>query len=255
MAELKQIQRSRMIDGRVLSNEALTQRLYALRVEVGTSHFEAGQFARLELLINGEKVARPYSLVSISGDPIEEFFYNTVPNGQLSNALAELRKDDIVGVSQPPTGFFVLDGVPDARDLWLIATGTGLGPYLSLLRTRQLWERFENVVLVHGVPYCEELVYQGVINPLQLLHPERFKYISCVSREGNPTGLSGRITEALGSGQLETLAGIRISKSTSSIMLCGNHSMINDMQALLSERGLQKHLRHKPGQIITEQYF
>lgn len=255
MAELKQIQRSKIIEGRVVSNEALAQRLYALRVEVGPSHFEAGQFARLELLINGEKVARPYSLVSISGDPIEEFFYNTVPSGQLSNALAELRKDDIVGVSQPPTGFFVLDGVPDARDLWLIATGTGLGPYLSLLRTHQLWERFENVVLVHGVPYCEELVYQGVINQLQLLYPERFRYISCISREANPTGLSGRITETLGSGQLETLAGIRISKSTSSIMLCGNHSMINDTQALLSERGLQKHMRHKPGQIISEQYF
>lgn len=255
MAELKQIQRSRMIESRVLSNEALTQRLYALRVEVGPSQFEAGQFARLELLINGEKVARPYSLVSTPGDPVQEFFFNTVPDGQLSNALAELRKDDVVGVSSPPTGFFVLDGVPDARDLWLIATGTGLGPYLSLLRTPHLWERFVNVVLVHGVPYCEELVYQGVINQLLKHYSDRFKYISCVSREDNPIGFSGRVTESLDSGDLERLAGAGISKSTSSIMLCGNHSMINDMQALLSKRDMQRHLRHKPGQIIAEQYF
>ncbi len=255
MSVLRQIQRSRMIDGRVLSNEALTKRLYALRLDVESLQFEAGQFVRLELDIDGEKVARPYSLVNIPGDPVVEVFFNTVPGGKLSNALAALQKNDSVAVSQPASGFFILAEIPSARDLWLVATGTGLGPYLSILRTGQLWERYENVVLVHGVPYCEELVYQDVINLVQSKYPERFRYLSCVSREKNPTGLNGRITDTLNRGDLERSVGFPISKATSSVMLCGNHNMIKDIQSILAARGMQKHLHHKPGQILTEQYF
>jgi len=250
-----QIARSEMRNGQVLSNTALTKRLYALRIEVELLPFEAGQFVRLELVIDGVKVARPYSLVNKPGDPVAEVFFNTVPGAQLSNALAVLRKSGTVAVSQPATGFFVLDGTPVARDLWLIATGTGLGPYLSILRTPQLWERFENVVLVHGVPLREELVYQDVINLVQEMYADRFGYISCVSREANPAGITGRITDALRCGELERRAGLPITASDSSVMLCGNHSMINDMRLLLAERNMQRHLRHKPGQILTEQYF
>jgi ferredoxin--NADP+ reductase len=244
-----------MIDGRVLSNEALTKRLYALRLEVMSLQFEAGQFVRLELDIDGEKVARPYSLVSVPGDPVAEVFFNTVPGGQLSNALAALEENDHVAVSQPATGFFTLDGTPAARDLWLIATGTGLGPYLSILRTGKAWDKFENVVLVHGVPYLEELVYKDVIKSIEAKYLKRFRYITCVSRESNPTGLNGRITESLGCGDLERSAGIPISKTTSSVMLCGNHNMISDVKSILAERDMQMHLHHKPGQILTEQYF
>jgi ferredoxin/flavodoxin---NADP+ reductase len=250
-----QIVRTEMINGRVLSNVALSRRLYSLRIEAELLPFAAGQFVRLELVIDGVKVARPYSLVNKPGDPVAEVFFNPVPGGQLSNALAALRKDDAVAISQPATGFFVLDETPVARDLWLIATGTGLGPYLSILRTPMLWERFDNVVLVHGVPMREELVYQDVITPVQKLYPDRFRYLSCVSREENPSGFTGRITEAIKCGELERRAGITLSASESSVMLCGNHNMINDMRALLAERDMRRHLRHKPGQVITEQYF
>jgi ferredoxin/flavodoxin---NADP+ reductase len=250
-----QIVRTEMLNGRVLSNIALTRRLFSLRIAVDLLPFEAGQFVRLELVIDGAKVARPYSLVNTPGDPVAEVFFNTVPGGQLSNALAVLRENDTVAVSQPATGFFVLDGTPVARDLWLLATGTGLGPYLSILRTPQLWERFENVVLVHGVSMREELVYQDVINLVQLKYPGRFNYLSCVSRAANPAGLTGRITEGIKCGELERRAGMSITASQSSVMLCGNHSMINDMKVLLAARDMRRHLRHKPGHILTEQYF
>jgi ferredoxin--NADP+ reductase len=244
-----------MLDGRVISNVALTSRLYALRIEVSLSPFEAGQFVRLQLTINGEKVAKPYSLVNAPDDPVAEVFFNTVPGGLLSNALAELQAGDSVGISQPATGFFTLNGAPAARDLWLIATGTGLGPYLSILRTTQLWERFERVVLVHGVPLREELAYQNITGTIQRERGDRFQYISCVSRENNPNGYRGRVTDALDCGELERRAGFEINQSDSAVMLCGNHSMITDMQALLAQRDMRKHLRHKPGQIIIEQYF
>jgi ferredoxin--NADP+ reductase len=255
MVNPTQIVRSGMIDGRVSSNTALTGRLHALRIEVALSPFEAGQFVRLELQLDGVKVARPYSLVNAPSDSVAEVFFNTVTGGQLSNALAHLRKGDAVAVSQPATGFFTLHDTPPAKALWMIATGTGLGPYLSILRTPQLWERYEQVVLAHGVPLCEELVYQDVIREIRNIRAERFVFIACVSREDNPHGFRGRVTEAFSSGALERQVGRTITPTDSSVMLCGNHNMINDMQALLKARGLRKHLRHKPGQIVTEQYF
>lgn len=255
MEQPQQIIRSQMMEGRVLSNTALTSRLYALRIAVGLSPFEAGQFVRLQLTINNENVAKPYSLVNTPDDPVTEVFFNTVPDGLLSNALANLQANDPIAVSQPATGFFTLNGAPLARDLWLIATGTGLGPYLSILRTAQLWERYGNVVLVHGVPLREELVYRAIIGAAQGEYPDRFQYIPCVSREESPVGFRGRVTDLLESGQLELQTGLEISSSGSEVMLCDNHSMISDMQALLAQRNMRKHLRHQTGQIVIEQYF
>ncbi|MEZ5501402.1 MAG: ferredoxin--NADP reductase [Halioglobus sp.] len=250
-----QVTRTRMVDGRVVCNTAHTRRLHSLQIAVEVAPFVAGQFVRLELELDGEKLARPYSLVNPPDEPLLEVLFNTVPGGHLSNALAALREGDPVAVSQPATGFFVLAEVPAATDLWMMATGTGLGPYLSILRTRQLWDRFEKIVLVHGVPLREELVYQHLISQALHMHPERFSYVSCVSREENPEGFRGRITGALESGFLESRVGANLTASRSSVMLCGNHNMINDMHALLGQRGMRKHLRHKPGQIVTEQYF
>ncbi len=250
-----QIIQSQMIDGRVLSNTALTHRLYSLRIEVQLLPFEAGQFVRLELTNNNEKVAKPYSLVNAPDDPVAEVFFNTVPDGLLSNTLAKLQAGDLVAVSQPAAGFFTLNDTPAARDLWLIATGTGLGPYLSILRTAQLWEHYEHVVLVHGAPLREELVYRNLIDAVQSEHADSFQYIPCVSREDNPEGFRGRVTDVLDNGKLEQRTGLEINESDSAVMLCGNHNMITDMQTLLAQRGMRKHLRHKPGQIIIEQYF
>ena len=255
MPNLVQIVRSQLIAGRVLSNTALATRLYALRITAPLLPFEAGQFVRLELEIENEKIARPYSLVNAPGDPVAEVLFNTVPDGRLSNALARLRPGDPVGISQPATGFFTLSGTPQARILWMFATGTGLGPYLSMLRTAQLWERFEHILLVHGVPLREELVYRDIMDAAQAEHPGRFQYISCVSREDNPGGFRGRVTEIVEQGGLERRTGIVISRTASAVMLCGSHNMINDMQKLLSQRGMRKHLRHAPGQIVVEQYF
>lgn len=255
MAAPTQIVRSEIVTGRVLSNTALTPRLYSLRVEADIGAFEAGQFVRLELPLDGSSEARPYSLVNTPTNPTVEVFFNTVPGGRFSNALAALKPSDEIGISRPATGFFTLDQTPAQRDLWMIATGTGLGPFLSMLPTAALWEKFMHVVLVHGAPRQEELVYRDIVSTAQAAHPGRFVYISCVSREDNPGGISGRLTDALRRGELEGCAGRRLTPSDSAVMLCGNHNMINDMQALLAARQMQRHLRRKPGHFITEQYF
>ncbi|WGZ92770.1 MAG: ferredoxin--NADP reductase [Candidatus Thiothrix putei] len=243
----------------VLSNQRWTERLLTLRIRTEALPFTAGQFVTLRLPITTgeatELVAKSYSLINAPDEEALEIFYNIVPNGKLSNALARLQPGDSLEISQPAKGFFVLDEIPAVPNLWMIATGTGLGPYLSILKTAQPWQRFQKIVLVHGVPLVKELAYAELIQAFATQHPEQFRFISCVTREANAHGLEGRITTHLESGTLEQTAGTTITADDTHVMLCGNHNMLNDMKALLGNRGMQRHLRHKPGHITTEQYF
>lgn len=243
----------------VLSNQRWTEGLLTLRVRTELLPFTAGQFVTLRLPIptadGVELVAKSYSLINAPHEEALEIFYNIVPNGKLSNALARLQPGDNLEISQPAKGFFVLDEIPAVLNLWMIATGTGLGPYLSILKTPQPWQRFQKIVLVHGVPLVNELAYIDLIQAFATQHPEQFRFISCVTREAHSQGLEGRITTHFESGSLEQIAGTQIAADDTHVMLCGNHNMLNDMKALLAQRGMQRHLRHKPGHITTEQYF
>ena len=249
------ILRSRFITGEVIENHSWTERLLSLRIRADQLPFKAGQFVRLQLPVDGELVAKSYSLVNAPDEPDIEVFYNRVPSGQFSNRLAGLQTGDAIEVSQPAHGFFVLDQIPTARHLWMFATGTGLGPYISILKTADVWERFEKVVLIHGTALSKERVYPDQIEKWQENNPGRFQFVSCVTREQNSSGLQGRVTDLLTGGDLEKQVGLEISKENSHVMLCGNHNMIEDMKTSLAERGMSKHLRHKPGHITTEQYF
>lgn len=249
------IKRSHFSTGEVIENKAWTDRLYSLKIRAELMPFKAGQFIRLQRPVDGDVIAKPYSLVNSPDEPDIEVFFNKVENGRLSSSMAALQAGDTIDYSQPATGFFVLDTVPESKHLWMFATGTGLGPYISILKTAEAWQRFENIVLVQGVPLLEELAYADIIGTWRQQYPEQFRFVSCVTREQNPAGLQGRITELLGQGDLEKHAGLEINEANSHIMLCGNHNMIDDMKVLLGKRGMDKHLRHKPGHITTEQYF
>lgn len=244
----------------VVANHRWTERLLTLRLTTDPMPFLAGQFVTLRLPIpladgSDELVAKSYSLINAPHEPVLEIFYNIVPNGKLSTALSRLQPGDMLEISQPAKGFFVLDEIPAVPNLWMLATGTGLGPYLAILKTAQAWERFHTITLVHGVPLVSELAYADLIGSWAAQYPERFRFLGCVSREANPQGLEGRITTNFASGALEAAAGRSITSADTHVMLCGNHNMLNEMKVLLAERGLQRHLRHKPGHITTEQYF
>lgn len=249
------IARSAFVTGEVLENKAWTERLFSMTIQTEQLPFKAGQFVRLQLPVDGEVIAKSYSLVNAPDEDHMEVFFNTVPNGKLSNALASLNVGDQVEVSQPANGFFVLDEIPESKHLWMFATGTGLGPYISMLKTQEIWDRFEKVMLIQGVPTRAELAYSDMISETLKSLPEQFRFVSCVTREPHPDGLEGRYTELLEIGDLENHIGVELSPEDSHVMLCGNHHMINDMNKILGERGLEKHLRHKPGHITTEQYF
>lgn len=244
----------------VIENRQLTERHYSLLFKAKLLPFEAGQFARLQVEVENdagevEKFANPYSLLNTPDEPNAEVYFNIVEGGKVSNALAALKPGDSLEIAQPCVGFFVLSQVPESRELWMMATGTGIGPYLSMLKTETPWQRFEKIVLVHAVPYANELTYQELIEQFALHHPQQFIYIPVVSREDHKDALKGRIPLLIEDGSLEKRAGLTINKEHSHVMLCGNSGMLKDTKAVLKERGMERHLNHKPGHVSSEQYF
>jgi ferredoxin--NADP+ reductase len=242
------------IAGRVIENHAWTDTLFSLRVEAPRLKFEAGQFVRIGLDIGEERVARPFSFVNAPADPVLEFYGVVVPEGPLSPQLARLQAGDTLHVADNPAGWLILSEVPPAEDLWLVATGTGIAPFLSILRTEAPWQRYRRVILVHGVRHANELVYGDLIEQLMHTHPGRLSYVRFVSRETFSGALQGRIPAALADGRLEAAAA-GISPERSQLMLCGNPDMLKDMAAALAARGLKKHRRRSPGQITVESFW
>jgi ferredoxin/flavodoxin---NADP+ reductase len=245
---------SSWLDGKVLENRAWTKTLFSLRVEAPRLKFEAGQFVRLALDIGGERVARPFSFVNAPDDPVMEFYGVIVPEGPLSPPLARLRAGERLYVADNPSGFLVLSEVPPAEDLWLVATGTGIAPFLSILRTETPWQRYRRVVLVHAARFAAELVYRDLIDDLLRTWSGRLSYVRFVSREEAPGALAGRIPAAIRDGRLEAAAGA-ISPERSQFMLCGNPAMLKEAAAALAERGLRKNRRRTPGHITVESFW
>jgi len=237
------------LTGTVVENRRWTDNLFSLRVEGAHLSFEAGQFVRIALDINGERVARAFSFVNPPQDPVLEFYGVIVPEGPLSPRLAKLGAGASLHIAANPAGFLTLSEVPDAETLWLIATGTGLAPFVSILRTEAPWRRFGNVVLVHAVRYASELTYQEVIRQT------RVRYVTFVSREQAPDSLAGRIPAAIGDGRLEQAAGLKLAAETSHVMLCGNPQMLKDATAALIARGMRKHRRRASGHITVESFW
>jgi ferredoxin--NADP+ reductase len=237
------------LTGRVVENRHWTENLFSLRVEGVALRFQAGQFVRIALDVDGQRVARAFSFVNAPDDERLEFYGVVVPQGPLSPRLNRLKAGDALYVAPNPAGFLVLSEVPDAETLWLISTGTGLAPFLSILRTETPWKRFKTVVVVHAVRWANELVYRDVITATPA------KYVSFVSRETSQGSLAGRIPAAIADGRLEAAAGVKLAPESSHVMLCGNPQMLKDVQALLVARGMKKHRRRAPGHITVESFW
>lgn len=241
---------SKWLEARVVENKHWTDALFSLRVEGPEVGFEAGQFVRIAL---EENLARPFSFVNPPQDPVLEFYGIVVPEGPLSPRLERLRPGDRLLVASNPAGFLVLSEVPDADTLWLVSTGTGIAPFLSILRTEAPWRRFRNVVLVHAVRHARELAYRDLIRKIST-EKTQLHTVTFVSREQAAGSLAGRIPAAMRDGRLETAAGVTIDQR-SHVMLCGNPQMLKDATAALLERGLRKHRRRTPGHITVESFW
>ncbi|KAF3999502.1 ferredoxin--NADP reductase [Glaciimonas immobilis] len=226
--------------------------------------FTPGQFARLGLVTeSGEIVSRAYSVTSAPNETELEFFLILVPNGPFSALMCNLRSGDQIFVEKFSYGFMTTDRFVDGEDLWMLATGTGLGPFISILQDPSVWKRFRNLVLVHCVRNTEELAYQPLLQSL----PQRpalaeggaqLVLIPATTRDTDTTGprhLHARITTILENGALESTAGRPITVDSSRVMICGNPDMITATRNILYQRGMRPCRKAVPGQFVTEDYW
>ena len=223
--------------------------------------FRAGQFARLGVRkASGSLVWRAYSMVSAPHDEFLEFFSIEVPDGEFTSELKQLGPGDELLVERQAYGYLTLERFTGGSDLWLLASGTGLAPFLSILQDLEVWQRFERIVLAYSVRTASELAYQTLIGGLAQREwlegaAHKLLYLPVVTRESVPGCLTARLTALLDSGDLERAAGLSITPEHSRLMLCGNPEMVEELRARLKLRGLQLSLSRRPGQLAVENYW
>lgn len=224
--------------------------------------FRNGQFVMVGLETETRPILRAYSIASANHEEHLEFFSIKVPNGPLTSKLQHLKVGDKVLVSRKPTGTLLLDDLTAGRHLWLLATGTGLAPFLSLIKDPEAYQRFERIILVHGVRHVRDLSYRHSIEQTLPQHEylgpmirDQLIYLPTVTRE--PFSTQGRITTLLDSGQLSTLAGLpAINQADDRFMLCGSPAMLDDLNRSLDQRGFKISPGiGEPGDYVIERAF
>ncbi len=205
--------------------------------------FRNGHFVMLGLPDAQRPVMRAYSIASANHDEHLEFFSIKVPDGPLTSRLQHLQPGDEVLVSRKPVGTLVIDDLHDGRNLYLLATGTGLAPFMSIIRDPETYEKFEHVVLVHGVRWISELAYRHTITEVLPRDPylgevieAQLHYYPTVTRE--PFHHQGRLTHAIETGRLFDELGLpTLDPALDRAMICGSPAMLKETSALLDARG------------------
>jgi len=242
------------LNGKVIENRRINDYLTSLIIDVELGAYEAGQFVRIGLADGDDVLARPYSLVNTPQEKYLEVYFNIVEEGPLSPRLFDLRAGDEVFVSDNPSGFLTVSEVPACAHLWMVATGTGIGPFLAILKSEPAWAKFENIVLCYSVSYAGELAYQDLIAKIAGARGEQFRYVPIVTREAHEGALGKRVPHLIQDGSLERFAGLELGPATSHVMMCGSSSMITDVSEELASREMKKHRRRDPGHYTTEKY-
>jgi ferredoxin/flavodoxin---NADP+ reductase len=223
--------------------------------------FVAGQFAMIGLMVSGKPLVRAYSMVSPPWEAHLEFLSIKVQDGPLTSRLQHIKPGDAVLIGRKPTGTLVVGNLIPGGVLWLFATGTGLAPYMSLIRDPETYDRFDRIVLVHTVRQASELAYRTLIAEELCSHEllgelarEKLTYIPSVTREAFRT--SARITTMIESGSLTADLGLPpLSPARDRAMLCGSEPMNADVRALLEARGFTEGSNAEPGSYVVEKAF
>lgn len=251
--------------------------LFSFRVTRPTGFkFTAGQFIRLgvqaaKLAYFSQKanteptstIFRAYSVASSPYDEFIEFFSVVIPDGAFTSLLQYLQVGDTLQLNPTPFGYLTLARyqAPPPKDLWLLATGTGLAPFLSILKTLEVWQQYQHIHLVYSARTVQELAYLDEIQQLKACYGEiegqsgaNFIFVPIVTREPSFEGLTQRIPELLLTEKLELAVGYKMSPSHSHVMLCGNPTMVEDTKAALKTKGLTMNRRGE-GNIAVENYW
>lgn len=246
----------------VLDVRHWTDTLFSFKTTRNPSfRFENGQFTMMGLMTETRPLVRAYSLVSTNYDDELEFFSIKVPDGPLTSKLQHIKEGDRILVSKKPTGTLVIDSLKPGRNLYLLSTGTGLAPFMSIIRDYNAYERFEKIFLVHGCRQIAELAYGERITQdlpadeyIGELVREKLSYYPTVTRE--PFENRGRVTDLIKSGKLFTDLGVEpMDHELDRVMLCGSPQMIADMEVMLKQDGFIEGSSGEPGEYVIEKAF
>lgn len=220
--------------------------------------FTAGQFARIGIEVDGELIVRAYSVVSSPFDETLEFFSIVVPDGAFTSRLQYLKTGDQLYLEKIPYGFLTLARYqePAPHDLWLLATGTGLAPFISMLQDFETWQKYKTIVLAYSVRTAEELAYVDRLQEIQEIFGEggaTFKFLPIITRDPKAK-INKRLPQLIETGELEQLAEIPFDIQSTHVMLCGNPEMVEDTKEALKQKGLLMN-RRGVGNIAVENYW
>ncbi len=239
-----------------------TDRLFSFRTTRDPSfRFRNGEFTMIGLKVDGKPLLRAYSVASANYEDELEFLSIKVAEGPLTSRLQNIKAGDPIIVSRKATGTLVIDNLLSGRNLYLLSTGTGLAPFLSVIKDPETYERFEKVVLVHGVRHVSELAYKDSIAEelpndelLGELVSEKLAYYPTVTRE--PFRNNGRITALMELGKLFGDLGLApLDPEHDRVMICGGPHMLADIRAFLLGRGFIEGNHGEPGQFVVEKAF
>lgn len=223
--------------------------------------FKNGHFIMIGLEHEGRPLMRAYSIASANYEEQLEFFSIKVENGPLTSRLQHIRPGDEIFLSTKPTGTLVLDHLIPGRNLYLLSTGTGLAPFISIIKDPETYAQYDKIILTHGVRWASELAYQKLIND-ELPNNEFFGdqvrekliYYPTVTRE--PFRNQGRLTDLMESGKLFSDIGLpHFDLEQDRFMLCGSPSMLKDLTAILDARGFTEARHGDQGHYVIERAF
>jgi len=239
-----------------------TERLFSFRCTRDPAlRFVAGQFAMIGLMVEGKPLVRAYSMVSPPWDEELEFLSIKVQNGPLTSRLQHIRVGDTVLIGRKPTGTLLTENLLPGKTLWFLATGTGLAPFMSLIREPEVYEKYERIVLCHTVREVKELAYRDYISKELPEHEflgemlrDKLIYYPSVTRE--PFPVQGRITTLIESGKVFADLGLpAISPAQDRVMICGSEALNADVTELLEARGFVEGNNSTPGTYVVEKAF
>ncbi len=253
---------SAFLEERVLSVHHWTDRLFSFTTTRDPAlRFSNGHFTMIGLRVNGKPLLRAYSIVSANYEDHLEFLSIKVPDGPLTSRLQHIQVGDTIIVGKKPTGTLLIDYLLPGKRLYLLGTGTGLAPFMSIVRDPETYDKFAQVVLVHGVRIKDELAYHDMLVEhlpqhefLGELVTDKLRYYPTVTRESYRN--MGRMTELIESGKLFTDLGVPpLDPAVDRVMICGSPAMLRDLKRMLEERQFKEGNTTKPGDFVIERAF
>ncbi|MDB5742809.1 MAG: ferredoxin--NADP(+) reductase [Polaromonas sp.] len=247
---------------RVLSVNHWTDRLFSFTTTRDAGlRFSNGHFTMIGLKVNDKPLLRAYSIVSANYEEHLEFLSIKVPEGPLTSRLQHIQVGDTIIVGKKPTGTLLIDYLLPGKRLYLLSTGTGLAPFLSVIRDPETYENFAEVIVVHGVRHAAELAYHDFITQELPQHEllgemvsKQLKYYPTVTRE--PFRNQGRINDLIKSGKLFSDLGVPpLDPLTDRVMLCGSPEMLSSLKAILEHLDFEEGNTTKPGDFVIERAF